>query len=361
MNSIARLLCVGTVALASSLGGAIAADTQAISASDSRIAFDGRFDFSATNAPTIIWQASRIQFDFDGNTVGLKFEEARGQNFFNAQVDASNSIVAVSEGRQPNTVTLAGFGEGRHHLTLFKRSEAKAGTVCFRGIELPAAASLWPPASATQPIKMEFIGDSITVGACNEDGAEDQWENRRTHNAARSYAAVTAEAFSADYRNIAVSGMGVVTGWVNITADEIWNRIYPDPSSPREDPKAWVPQVLFVNLGENDDSFTRSRHEAFPTNYTRRYVALVHAIRDAWPAAEIVLLRGGMYGGANSEPLRVAWESTCQQLEADDPRISHYVFQHWTRNHPRVADDQAMADELVTWLKGRQFMAPHRP
>jgi hypothetical protein len=56
---------------------------------------------------------------------------------------------------------------------------------------------------------MEFIGDSITVGACNEDGDADQWENRRTHNAAMSYAALTAEAFSADHRNIAVSGMGV--------------------------------------------------------------------------------------------------------------------------------------------------------
>jgi len=35
------------------------------------------------------------------------------------------------------------------------------------------------------------------------------------------------------------------------------------------------------------------------------------------------------------------------QLEAADPAISHFVFAHWTHHHPRVADDRAMADELI--------------
>jgi hypothetical protein len=44
------------------------------------------------------------------------------------------------------------------------------------------------------------------------------------------------------------------------------------------------------------------------------------------------------------------------QLEAADPAISHFVFAHWTRSHPRVADDRAMADELIAWLKQQPFM-----
>jgi hypothetical protein len=43
-------------------------------------------------------------------------------------------------------------------------------------------------------------------------------------------------------------------------------------------------------------------------------------------------------------------------LEATDRAISHFVFAHWTRNHPRVADDRALADELIAWLKQQPFM-----
>ncbi len=304
----------------------------------------------------MVWQASRIRFDFSGNTIGLKFNAAHGQNFFNVQVDSSNCVIQVKEDAQPRTVTLSGFDRARHHLTLFKRSEASAGTVSFQGIELPAGAQLWSPPPPAYKLRMEFIGDSITVGACNEDGDSDQWADRRTHNAARSYAALTAGAFSADHRNIAVSGMGIAAGWVKIRAGEAWNRIYPDASFSHEDPKLWIPQIIFVNLGENDDSFTRAHREEFPTNYTSGYVSLIHAIRADYPAARIVLLRGGMYGGARSESLRVAWESAVKQLEAGDEHISHFVFQHWTQTHPRVADDQAMADELVAWLKQQGFM-----
>ena len=330
--------------------------TLQIPASDARFRYDGRFDFVDTNAPVIIWQASRISLDFEGNTLGLDFDNSKGQCFFNAEVDGSNTVVEAREGKPVQSAELAGFGPGRHHLVLFKRSEADAGTVRFRGIELATGQKAWAPPAPAYQLRMEFFGDSITVGACNEDGDTDQWDNRRTHNAALSYAALTADAFSADYRNIAVSGMGIATGWVDKKAGEVWDRSYPNPASPRADLTQWVPQVVFVNFGENDDSYPRAHGQPFPAGFTDGYIALVRAIRAAYPAAHIVLLRGGMFGGAQSEPLRQAWESAVTQLEATDPAISHFVFKHWTSNHPRVPDDRAMADELIAWLKLQPFM-----
>ena len=327
-----------------------------IPAADARFRYEGRFDFSDSNAPVIVWQASRISLDFEGNTLVLLFDDARGQCFFNAAVDGSNTVVEVREGKPAQPATLAGFGPGRHHLALFKRSEADAGTVHFRGVVLAPGEKAWAPPPPACRLRMEFFGDSLTVGACNEDGDTDQWDNRRTHNAALSYAALTANAFSADYRNIAVSGMGIATGWVDKKAGEVWNKTYPNPASPRADLTQWVPQVIFVNFGENDDSYPRAHGQPFPANYTDGYIALIHAIRAAYPAAHIGLLRGGMYGGAQSEPFRQAWESAVTQLEAADPAISHFVFAHWTRSHPRVADDRAMADELIAWLKQQPFM-----
>ena len=196
-----------------------------------RFRYEGRFDFSDSNAPVVIWQASRISIDFEGDAIRLLFDDAKGQCFFNAQVDGSNTVVEIREGTPAQPAALSGFGAGRHHLTLFKRSEADAGTVRFRGIEIAPTAKAWLPAPPDYKLAMEFIGDSITVGACNEDGATDQWDNRRTHNAAFSFATLTAEAFNADYRNIAVSGMGVATGWVDMKAGEIWDRLYPNTNS----------------------------------------------------------------------------------------------------------------------------------
>ncbi|HTY89288.1 MAG TPA: GDSL-type esterase/lipase family protein [Candidatus Acidoferrum sp.] len=323
---------------------------------DALFRYDGRFDFSDSNAPVIIWQASCIGLDFSGDSLALLFDDAKGQCFFNATVDGSNTVVEVREGQPVHPTSLVGLGSGRHHFELFKRSEADAGTVRFRGVELSHGGQAWTPALPAYRLRMEFFGDSITVGACNEDGPADQWETRRTHNAALSYAALTAQAFSADCRNIAVSGMGIATGWVNKKAGEVWDKIYPNPASPRAALTNWVPQVVFVNFGENDDSYPRAHGQPFPAGYTDGYVALVRAIRAAYPAAHIVLLRGGMYGGAKSEPLRTAWEAAVAQLEASDPNATHFVFTHWTGPHPRVADDRAMADELIAWLKQQPFM-----
>ena len=63
-----------------------------------------------------------------------------------------------------------------------------------------------------------------------------------------------------------------------------------------------------------------------------------------------------MYGGAEGADLRHAWEAAVAELEKADPHVTHFVFQHWTSNHPRVSDHRAMADELAAWLKRQPFI-----
>ena len=334
--------------------------TSFVSASDPRFVYEGRFDQSDPSAPVVIWQGSRIRLDFDGDSLALEFTAVKDQVFFNAAIDGHSTIVGLRENQPPAGVAFSGLGAGRHQLVLFKRSEATAGTVQFRGVTLTNGAKAFAPTVPTYVSTMLFIGDSITAAACNEDGDTDQWNDRRTHNNALSYGAFTAAAFDADYRNIAVSGMGVVTGWTPMKAGEVWDRIYPRPDSPRENLASWTPKIVFVNLGENDDSFTTAKKLAFPADaFSDGYVELVHAIRQAYPHAEIVVLRGGMFGGAQSERLRGPWENAVKRIEAADPHASHFVFKHWSHNHPRVADHRAMADELIAWLKTQAFMRTH--
>lgn len=324
--------------------------------SDHRFAWEGRFDRADPSRPVIIWEGSRVSLDFEGGVLALEFGEADGQNFFNVSVDDLTVVVGVPAGLAYRFVWPHALSAGRHKLQLFKRSEADAGHVVFQGVDLAPEARGWAPVTAAYRLKMEFIGDSITVGACNEDGAEDQWDDRRTHNHALSYGWLTAQAVGADERAIAVSGMGIAEGYVEMKAGEVWDKIYPRAAAARADLKTWQPDVVCINFGENDDSFTRNQHRPFPPGYTAGYGSLVRAVRAAYPRATLVLLRGGMFGGAKSPDLKAAWDKVVLAVEATDPRIAHYVFNHWSTLHPRVSDHRAMASELTEWLKQQPFM-----
>jgi lysophospholipase L1-like esterase len=341
------------LALASSAAGA---DFRAVSASDSHFRYGGRFDFADPAAPVVIWEASTIAIDFDGDRANLRFSGVTGQVFFDATVDGATTILAFREGSPPKVQALAVSGSGRHHLVLFKRSEASAGTVRFDGIEVAPGAGVYSQAFPAYRMKMEFIGDSITAGACDEDGPNDQWDNRGTHDAAYSWAAVTAAEFSADYRNISISGIGLAAGFDDVLIGQVWDRTYPTATSAKADLGKWIPDVVLVLLGDNDDSYPRSHSLPFPATFGEKYAALVHAIRGAYPKASIVLLNGAMWAGTNSRELEGAWGAVVTTLESKDPGICHYTFIHWTMNHPRVADHRALATELDAWLRNQKFM-----
>jgi lysophospholipase L1-like esterase len=229
--------------------------------------------------------------------------------------------------------------------------------VAFRGIEVAPDAVVEKPVAGKAGLKMLFFGDSITAGACDEDGAADQWESRRTHNATMSYAALTANAFAADFENISVSGIGVVTGYVDVTFGEIWDRLYPAHGAPKADLTSWRPNVIFLNLGGNDTSFPKSKGRPFPPSFSDSYCRLAAEVRSAYPDAQLVLLRGGMTETEDDPVLIAAWTEAVRRVEAQDGHSSHFVLVHHTDLHPRVADHRLMADELIQWLRGQAFMA----
>jgi len=342
------------------LPAAVAAEPamKLLPASDARYRYEGRFDTADASAPVAIWSGSRIALDIEGPGLAVEFGPAVGQNFFNVTVDNLTEIAGVPAGDGYRFAWPHPLAAGRHHVEIFKRSEADAGHAAFRGLELATEAQAWAAPLPAYRLRLEFIGDSITAGANNEDGAEDQWEDRRTHNHALSYAYLISQALGADHRAMAVSGMGICEGFVPMLAGDTWNKLYPRDNPTPADLTRWQPDVVCVNLGENDSGFTRSNGRPFPAGFAPGYVALVRAIRAAYPKAQIVLLRGGMWGGKNDTNLRAAWEAAVKELEAADPRIAHYAFEHWTNHHPRASDDRAMAAELTAWLKRQPFMAP---
>jgi lysophospholipase L1-like esterase len=337
---------------------ALPAAAKLVPASDPAFAYGGRIDFRRPSAPVLIWEATRVSIAFEGASASVRFGKVEGQVYFDAVVDGRSSVIHPAEGEGPQSIAIPPSGPGFHTLTLLKRTEASAGTAAFLGIETGDGSAVRPAAQRPPEMRMLFIGNSITAGACDEDGDKDQWENRSTHNAAKSWAALTADTFSADYENNSVSGIGVADGWDDIIEAEVWDRLYPAADSPRADIASFRPDVVFILLGENDDSYPRGHAIAFPSTYGAAYESLVHAVRASWPSAHVVLLRGGMWGGKNSPELAKAWGEAAADLEASDTHVSQFVFEHWSSNHPRVDDHRALAAELVSWLRVQAFMKP---
>lgn len=329
-------------------------------ASDARYRYEGRIYAAQPTRPVLIWSGTRVAIDFAGDRLALQFGPIEGQCVFNVTVNGVTEIADLRSGSGARYVWPHALPAGRHRLELFKRSEASKGHVTFHGIEISPEAEVWAAAGPEYRLKMEFLGDSITVGACNEDGATDQWDDYRTHNYALSWAHLTAGNFHADDRVAAYSGMGVITGWEKVRAGKIWDKIYPQEESVRQDFKTWQADVVFVNWGENDSSFTEAQKQPFPQEFAAGYVEVVKAIRAAYPQAQIVLLRGGMTGGARDPDYRTQWDLAVGRLEAADARITHYAFTHFSALHPRVADDRILADELTAWLKQQPFMTQFR-
>jgi lysophospholipase L1-like esterase len=336
---------------------AAAAQAALVTADGGAYSYQGRIDNRHPTAPVLVWESTRVAVTFKGPVLALRFGPSTGQNYFDLTVDGVTDVIAVPEGAGGVVPYPRPLKNGSHTLVLAKRSEGNCGHATFLGIEdRDGRAS--PPGARPPAVRRPrylFFGDSITAGACNEDGPLDQWDSRRTHNSELSYGALAARALRADYQIVAISGIGLVTGYVDPTFGQVWNHLYPAVDSPLADLTAWAPDVVFFNFGENDASHSARLGQPFPADYADRYLELVRQVRAAYPRAEFVLLRGGMGEGATNPDLHRAWDDAVRRIEAQDPRVCHFVFSHWSKQHPRVADDRLMAAELRQWLESRPF------
>lgn len=321
------------------------------------VKLSGRIDYSEQGSPVIIWQGSSIEFRVENaNYADLFFSKKSGQVYFDLNIDGKTELFSPQNGA--NRIQLR-RSDTYVDVILRKRNEASTGTIAFDGLKLSArgetqALPVNNKNANKKPLRFLFFGDSITAGACNEDGAEDQWEDISTHNALKSYAAITANNFDAEYQNISVSGMGISMGYTGSRFPETWNKLYPHGASPEIDTNDYQPDFVFINLGENDDSSSKNRGSQFPIDFDERYITMVKQMRLAYPQAKFVLLRGGMYGGSQSKRLIEPWEKVVTKLKDADSNLSSYIFRHWSSLHPRVRDHQILADELTRWLRANQ-------
>lgn len=146
-------------------------------------------------------------------------------------------------------------------------SEAAPATLRFRGLWLHGDARLEELPEMAPALRVDFVGDSITVGASIAGRTNDWHQN---FDASRTYSFQLAEALSADYRIWAFGGArgrDLLSHWPGQLAET-------SESAPR---------IVFINVGANNRSLPEDA-------YAQVMRQLVDASRAVCPQAKVVLL-----------------------------------------------------------------------
>ena len=272
-----------------------------------------------------------------------------------------------------------------NHIKLFEADEEK--TVCVRVMKFSEAAfgyaglksleidgelqvadvvSTGSTTDVKRPLKLEFIGDSITCGY----GIEGVWEKdtftTQQERPDKSYAFLTAKALGAEVQLCSWSGIGLISNYVDPETvnlpDTRWlmqaNWPYTDKSLSLRlglEPEVWdgsrfEPDFVVIHLGTNDLSWVRGLEER-RLEYVAQLRQLIEAVHRRSPKAKIVCCLGIM-GEVLNDSVKEAVElfkkdfpKTCaeflpftQQLESDG------IAADW---HPSAVTHKKAANKLV--------------
>ncbi len=221
------------------------------------------------------------------------------------------------------------------------------------------------------PLKLEFIGDSITCGY----GIEGVWEKdtftTQQERPDKAYAFLTAKALGAEVQLCSWSGIGVTSNYVDPATVNLpethWlmqsNWPYTDKSLSLRlglEPEVWKPEgrfepdIVIINLGTNDISWVRGIEDR-RLGYVANLRHLIEAVHRRSPKAAILCCLGIM-GEALNDSVKEAVElfkkdfpkvhaealAFTQQLESDG------IGADW---HPSAVTHKKAADKLVKVLR----------
>ncbi len=231
------------------------------------------FNATASEVSFDIEGEARFLFEIDGKAVKYETVNDRRKLSFKAPKDKAS-----------------------HTYRLVKVSESNPGKICIRGIELGKGGSFGPKPKSWNR-RIEFIGDSFTVGYGVEGkGPEDGTPFEKT-NASKSYAFLLAEGYKADYQVNAVSGRGLVRNYANIVPEWTLETLYDytmmgvpeqDSSTERWDFDKFHPQVVVVFVGIND--FQGEPPYADADKFKAAYAKLLDRLRALHPGVKFLLV-----------------------------------------------------------------------
>ncbi len=354
--------CALAAVLAGLLDAGPAMAGTGIAPDNARLQYTGRIDFSAPAAPVLSWPGTAIAGRFSGSSLALDLDDQNGRNYFNVFIDGEHMapLVLQAEKGQQRYLVAQGLAPGAHSFLLTKRTEGEEGATVFRGLVLDDGGGLLPPPPRPKH-RIEFFGDSITSASGNEAPFNGRDDLAADKNSYMSYAQIAARQLGAEVHLTSQSGIGVMISWFPFTMPDFYDQLSAVGNNDSHwDFSRWTPEVVVVNLMQNDSWLIGRDHKLQPEpgedQRIEAYRTFVKRIRQLYPNAYIVCALGSMdatrAGSAWPGYVKTAVER--MRREDGDRRIDSLFFEFTGYGqHPRVRQHQENAAKLAAFIRER--------
>lgn len=334
------------------------AQKKIISFDNPKIRYEGRMNFSS-DAAILYWSGSNINLNFKGSEISAILKDSDTANYYNVIID--DSIVSkIQLNTSKQTYLLAsGLSNKKHKIQLFKRTGWDKGNTTFYGFETNSSIKL-EAKSKPKKRKIEFYGNSITTGHGIEDNSSKDSGSGHFENNYLTYAALTARHFDSQYSCIAKSGIGIMVSWFPKIMPEVYDLINPNNPNSKWDFKKYTPDVVVINLLQNDSWLVKlPKHEQFINRFGTQaptkdfiitsYEKFVKSIRLKYPNAHIICVLGNM-DITKEGSLWPSYVTKAVENLNDKKIYTHFFAYKNTAGHPNVSEQSAMANSLIAFI-----------
>lgn len=305
---------------------------------------------------TYSWPGVYFEAEFTGTELDVRLNDAN--NILSLIIDDKEPIVLNRPGKI--THSLKNLGKGRHKVRLEKRTETLMGTGTFEGFYVAVKDA--PLKTAPRERKIEFIGDSFSVGYANLSSSRecDNEEIVSSTNTHQAFGALTAKHFNADYQINAISGSGVVRNYNGAFPCENFLLFYPYTLLDNKNIKytsSWSPNIIVFELGGNDFATPLNpgekweSREALQNDFVKNYTAFIVDLHKKNPQASLILL----VPHTGSEELLRQHKKIVEQLKTRGEARVHLLSLEpmeltscqW---HPSAKDHRAVSQLLIDFI-----------
>ena len=331
-----------------------------ISFENEKIKYMGRIA-ETDSCKEIYWPGSEVTIKFKGRIISAILKDETGENYFNVIIDGKVSSILQPDTIKKIYVLTPLLDDGVHTVSLFKRTEWTSGKTMFYGIQLEKIAELLEIESQKRFI--EFYGNSITAGYAVEDTTGKDSPKGKNTNCYNSYAAITARHFNADFNCIVRSGIGITVSWFPMIMDEMYYRLDPTNKDSRWDFTIKIPNIVVINLLQNDswivnlpdnENFKNKFGTQAPTEkfIMESYKEFIQKIRNQYPTTKIICMFGNMDITKKGSKWVKLVEEAIKSL-SDKNIYTLFVPYKKTKGHPRVNEQNILADSLIHFIENK--------
>lgn len=310
-------------------------------------------------------EAAGISINFlgDSSTTGT---ETEGKARVAVYLDGVRKADFVME--EPEKKTEFVFDRNdRHEIRIVKLSECAMSMIGIGGIEV-SDGEIYK--TKEKNFKIEFVGDSITCGYGAD--MEDPLVPFKTctEDCTKAYAIKTAQKLDAEYSLVSYSGFGIISGYTNDDKKLLTHLVPPlyekcgfshaqmrDGGKLQDiewDFESFKPQLVVVNLGTNDFSYTGSNKERLD-DYVENYVSFIKVIRKHNPSAKILLTLGLMDAISfdNVERTAETYKKETGDCEVYTCEIKHMLPEDGLTSdyHPTKLSHEKASDTVTAKIK----------